>query len=82
MDYERITYREEGAKRSKTTYLRNTSEGAFLGAPVVMGGIIDRQGEWNGKNHVICTELITKRVPMRMNNFYGELEPVTEEAND
>lgn len=73
--YERVTYRPEGASRSRTIYLENPADGKLLGAPVLSGWEVDREGSPKDTLHVICTELIRKRTPMLMNKRYCELEP-------
>ena len=78
MDYERITYREEGAKRSQTVYLENTKEGQFLGADTLVGIEVTKSGEktFTENIHIIQLALIRKRTTMKMNLHYGHLEPV------
>ena len=78
MDYERVTYRLEGATTSKTMYLRNTSESTLMNAPVLLGSQVNKEGEPLDVNHVMELALIRKRTAMRMNNFYGELETAKE----
>lgn len=73
-NYERITYRPEGG-RTRSIYLQDVVEAG----DVLTGIEVDREGdEVNGRGfderrHIIATELIVRRVPMVMDNIYGEL---------
>lgn len=72
--YERVTYRPEG-ERARTIYLhRPVEHGPFL-----TGVEVNREGDEIGgkdhdaRRHIIDLGLIVRRVPMRMDNIYGEL---------
>lgn len=76
---ERITYRPEG-ERARTIYLVDATEIPFIGATAVTGIEVDRDGNRTlgpatqplERRHVIASELIVKRVPVVMDNTYGE----------
>ena len=70
----RVTYREEGAKRSRTMYLKNPVEVRFMGALALMGAEVDREQAPLHRNHIVQLELVTKRTPVVMSKFYGRLE--------
>jgi hypothetical protein len=71
-----VTYRPEGAGRSRTIYLQDVSE---IGS-MLTGVEVDKAGDevsgkgFDERRHVISLELVSKRVPMVMDNIYGELE--------
>jgi hypothetical protein len=72
--YERVTFRPEGG-RARTVYLRHPAVTGNL----LVGVEVDREGDgvsgrkFDERRHVISVELVVARVPMRMDNFYGEL---------
>lgn len=73
--YEKVSFEDQG--RTRTVYLRNPNEG-----DLVLSGIeVNKEGdEISGKGfddrlRVIDLSLIKSRIPMVMNNTYGELEP-------
>lgn len=74
--YERVTYRPEG-ERARTIYLHRPTVSGLL----LTGVEVNREGdEISGKDfderrHVIELSLVVRRVPMRMDNTYGELVP-------
>jgi hypothetical protein len=78
--YERVTYRPEGAKRSRTIYLRNPREITLMGHAALTGVRVNRETEEvaargvDEEIHVITADLITKRTPVRVNLKYGTLE--------
>lgn len=82
--FERITFKPEGATRSRTIYLRNPIEINVIGSLAVTGVEVDRGGSQAGnlkvteRRHVISTLLISDRTPVVLNVKYGELEEPTE----
>jgi hypothetical protein len=82
--YERITFRPEGATRSKTIFLREPKDRKVSGHPVVMGLQVDRFGNNSGDRdprvsecrHIISAALISARDPYRLSLHYGELQSV------
>ena len=79
MSTERVTYRPEGG-RARTIYLEDVRETTLVGAPAVYGIEVDRDGnrvldiagQATERRHIIQAALIVKRVPVRMDNTYGE----------
>ena len=74
MEYERVTYRPEGASRSRTVFLQDTVESDFLSAKVLRGQEVYKDGALADRMHIIEMDLIRKRTSMRMNLHCGELE--------
>lgn len=69
LTYERISIRDYNGKRS-TILIRITSEFDAW----VSGWKVLKDGDRTEYFHLIDKSAITKRVPMKMNNHYGELE--------
>lgn len=81
MSAERVTYRPEGSKRARSIYLSDPRTSEMCGHPVLIGEEVDRDGlpvlplGKDGKStrmHIIQEELIVRRVPVVMDNTYGE----------
>jgi hypothetical protein len=74
MKYERVTYRPEG-ERARTIYLENPEvRGELLTGVQVKADGDEVSGKgFDERRHIISLELVTSRVPMRMDNIYGEL---------
>ena len=75
---ERVTYRPEG-QRARTIYLEDVRDSTFMGAPVIIGREVDKEGnhvfgttQAVERRHVLETALIVKRVPVVMSLTYGE----------
>lgn len=82
MATEKVTYRPEG-QRARTIYLENVQEATFMGAPTLTGREVTREGDHVfgttqavERLHVIEQSLIIKRVPVVMDNIYGEFVEV------
>ncbi len=83
MTTERVTYRPEG-ERARTIYLADVAETAIAGAPAIAGVEVDRDGcrvlgtvdQAVERRHIIQTELVVRRVPVVMDNTYGEFVEV------
>lgn len=77
MTTERVTYRPEG-ERARTIYLQGVKPLRFFGEECISGDEVNREGESiiraGDRTHVIQTALIVRRVPVVMNNTYGEFE--------
>lgn len=78
--YERVTYRPEG-ERARSIYLhRPLVLENDLGKPTFLTGVeVNREGDevagkgFDERRHLIDLELVIRRVPMRMDMYYGEL---------
>lgn len=73
--YERVTYRPEGADRSRSVLLENPEEGRLWDVPVLSGLEVGKDGEtrWfdggtTARRHLIQLELIVKRTPLVVDN--------------
>lgn len=72
--YERVTYRPEGG-RARTIYLHRP----VVSGPFLIGMEVNREGDdisgkgFDERKHIIETALVVRRVPMVMDNNYGEL---------
>ena len=75
-DYIRVTYRPEGAKRSKQVILYDAKIGRIMGVPHLSGAAVNKAGTRVGKTHIITESLVRKMVPLSMNRHYCLLEPV------
>ena len=73
--YERITYRPEGAKRSRTVILRGVSETPYGPHTLISGAEVDRHGSDRRRLHVIDAALVRKRTALEMDLHYAELVP-------
>lgn len=74
--YERVTYRPEGATRSRRVFLRNPREVTMAGGVVLTGTEVDNQGdigETTERIHIIAKELIIERKPATMDLKYAML---------
>lgn len=74
--YERVTYRPEGG-RARTIYMENVQ---VMGGGELLTGIeVNREGDeicgakFDERRHIIELALVERRMPMRMDNIYGEL---------
>ena len=71
---ERVTYRPEGARRARTIYLEGVRETGNL----LTGIEVNREGDevsgkgFDERRHIISLELVVRRVPVVMDNLYGE----------
>ena len=68
--YEQITYKPEGATRSKTIILQNPT----IDEKIISGEQVGKDGNLKDTIHIISTDLVNKRRGMVMNNHYGALE--------
>ena len=80
MTIERVTFKAPGAKRAQTIFIENAREAALLGASMLTGAEVARDGgtKWFGKGdtqrtHIIDLGTVTKRVVVTMNNDWGLL---------
>jgi hypothetical protein len=79
--FERVTYRPEGAKRSRSVILRDPSGVMFAGSSATTGVEVGLDGSElapagvDERRHIIADALISKREPMTMNLHYARLEP-------
>lgn len=78
--YERVTYRQDG--RTRTIYLHRPTVGGHadgLLGEFLTGIEVNIQGDEvaprgvDERRHIISLELVTKRIPMVMDNIFGEL---------
>lgn len=73
MNTERVTYRPEGG-RARTIYLQDVS----TSGSILTGIEVDREGAevygrgFDERRHLISLELVVNRVPVVMDNTYGE----------
>lgn len=74
--FEKITYRPEGASRSKTVILRDPQQNGNVlrGVQVTKTGDEVCGKDFDERLHVIEISLIKSRTPLRWNLHYGELE--------
>lgn len=73
---QRITYRPEGAKRSRVAYVRNPRESRMLNGTVLVGMEVDKGGTTKNVLQIIDTGLIRKRQAVRMSKMYAVYEVV------
>jgi hypothetical protein len=80
--WERVTYRPEGATRSKTIILRDPKVLGKVGGDftILTGLEVNKEDEEvappgvDRREHIISFVLVRRRTPLRMNLKYGELE--------
>lgn len=80
--YTRVRYTPVEGRRPRSVYLRDIKDVTLLGRPCVSGIEVNREGDAVGSDkvdervHIIERALIDSLTPMRMNNFYCELEEI------